>query len=96
MLPRYVRLFGSALLIDGVLFGITVPFTHFLLLYMVPVAIVTPGVVGTYGAMIFCIFSLIIIFLLWFFESFYQHLFSFWQLVITMALIMGGILYLNR
>lgn len=97
MLPNYIRLLGAALLVDALLIVITIPITKFLMLFLIPNnAYINSGIIWTYGMVIFSGLLLLTLIVLWVFQQWYAHLFTFWQLIIAMMIVMAGILWWNR
>ena len=97
MVPPIVRLLGTAILLDALLIGITNPLSRVVMSILIPATLVVgSGILWTYALVIFTVVLVIMLFLLWMFEGYYAHLFSFWQLVITMLLVMVGYLWWNK
>jgi hypothetical protein len=88
MLGRFIRLLGLALLLDGILLGITLPLSKLVVGVVLPASIPSAPLLGTYGMVIFVVVSAVMLYLLWTFESLYIQWFDFWDLLVTMVMLM--------
>lgn len=98
MLGNFIKLIGTALLIDVVLLKGVVPLTMFLLPFLLPTSYISAfsAVLWTYTLFVFCIVLFLVIFLAWTLEGYYIHLFDFWDLMITMLIILAIIVYWDQ
>jgi sterol desaturase/sphingolipid hydroxylase (fatty acid hydroxylase superfamily) len=93
MLRNFIRVLGVALLLDGILLGITIPLSKVVIGIALPASIPTTPLLGTYGMVIFVILAALMLFFLWTCENLYSHWFDFWDLLVTMIILMLCIVF---
>jgi len=93
MVERFIRLLGTALLLDGFLVVVTVPLTRFFISIVLPETISPEYVLQTYGMVVFIGLLAVTLYFAWYLEAWYVEFFSFWQLLFMMMLIFFIVVY---
>ncbi|MBP9719333.1 MAG: hypothetical protein KBD46_02595 [Candidatus Levybacteria bacterium] len=94
MIGRLILLMGTAVVLDGLFFYGTVPLTRLVASFLVPSSIfIGPEILQAYGLVVFGGCLALLLFLLWMFERYYVQWFDFWDLLVTMVIVMAIIVY---
>lgn len=93
MLGKLLLLLVTAFSLDVALMKVTLPLAKFISMLLVPASYAVPGVLQTYGIVVFTVLLVALLYLLWLFERVYVQWFDFWDLLVTMVILMAVIVY---
>lgn len=88
MLGNVIRVISIALFLDGILLATTLPLTKLAVGFMLPPTIPVAPLLGTYSLVVFVSLAVILLSVLWIFERWYIRWFDFWDLLVTMIILM--------